>query len=125
MPVPYQLTLSAAQQAELVQTRDHAAKAYLRERAAVLLKICQRIQAPRSGPQRRFESASPRHHRRLGPSLRVSRAGRAAHPRRTWTQAGFSPLLPPEQAQAEASRLLEQSPWQAGRSRSRWWLDGV
>lgn len=39
MPVPYQLTLNEAQRSELRQTRDHAAKPYLRERAAVLLKI--------------------------------------------------------------------------------------
>lgn len=39
MPVPYQLRLSEAQRNDLRQTRDHAAKPYLRERAAVLLKI--------------------------------------------------------------------------------------
>lgn len=39
MPVPYQLTLTAAQQTELVQSRDHAPQPYLRERAAALLKI--------------------------------------------------------------------------------------
>ena len=56
MPVPYQLTLSAAQRAELVQTRDHAAKAYLRERAAALLKIASRYtlqEAARSGGLKR------------------------------------------------------------------------
>lgn len=36
MPVPYQLRLSEAQRNDLCQTRDHAAKPYLRERAAVL-----------------------------------------------------------------------------------------
>ena len=39
MPVPYQLRLSEAQQRELLQTRDRAHQPYLRERAAVLLKI--------------------------------------------------------------------------------------
>lgn len=39
MPIPYQLCLTTSQQAELVQTRDHAAQPYLRERAAALLKI--------------------------------------------------------------------------------------
>jgi transposase len=39
MPIPYQLSLTITQRAELLQTRNHAPKPYLRERAAVLLKI--------------------------------------------------------------------------------------
>ncbi len=39
MPVPYQLRLNEAQRSELLQTRDHTHQPYLRERAAVLLKI--------------------------------------------------------------------------------------
>jgi transposase len=39
MPRAYQLDLTLEQEAELVRTRDHAAKPYLRERAALLLKI--------------------------------------------------------------------------------------
>ena len=39
MPVPYQFHVSVAQRSELRQTRDHAQEPYLRERAAVLLKI--------------------------------------------------------------------------------------
>lgn len=42
--------------------------------------------------------------------------------------AGASPPafpLPTEQAQAQVCALLQQAPWQAGLSRSRWWLDGI
>lgn len=39
MPTSYQLALTSDQEAELVRTRDHAPQPYLRERAAVLLKI--------------------------------------------------------------------------------------
>ena len=39
MPRPYQLALTTDQEAELVRTRDHAHQPYLRERAAILLKI--------------------------------------------------------------------------------------
>jgi transposase len=39
MPTTYQLALTSDQEAELVRTRDHAQQPYLRERAAVLLKI--------------------------------------------------------------------------------------
>ena len=39
MPTAYQLLLTQEQEAELVRARDHAPQPYLRERAAVLLKI--------------------------------------------------------------------------------------
>jgi transposase len=39
MPTPYQLSLTQEQEAELVHARDYAPQPYLRERAAVLLKI--------------------------------------------------------------------------------------
>jgi hypothetical protein len=39
MPTPYQLPLTPEQEAELAHARDHARQPYLRERAAVLLKI--------------------------------------------------------------------------------------
>ena len=39
MPTPYQLPLTHEQEAELTRARDHAPRPYLRERAAVLLKI--------------------------------------------------------------------------------------
>lgn len=39
MPTPYQLPLTSDQETELVRTRDHAPQPYLRERAALLLKI--------------------------------------------------------------------------------------
>lgn len=39
MPRTIQLELSEAQRAELQHMRDHAAKPYLRERAAALLKV--------------------------------------------------------------------------------------
>ena len=39
MPTPYQLPLTPEQEAELVRARDHAPQPYLRERAAILLKI--------------------------------------------------------------------------------------
>lgn len=39
MPIPYHLALTNEQEAELVHTRDHAPQPYLRERAAILLKI--------------------------------------------------------------------------------------
>jgi len=39
MPTRAQLALDAAAQQELCQVRDHAPKAYLRERAAVLLAV--------------------------------------------------------------------------------------
>jgi transposase len=39
MPTPYRLALPDNQEAELVRTRDHARQPYLRERAAILLKI--------------------------------------------------------------------------------------
>lgn len=39
MPKPLTLTLSSTQRLELERLRDHAAKHYLRERAAALLKI--------------------------------------------------------------------------------------
>ena len=39
MPVPSQLRVSSAQREEFVQTRAHARQPYLRERAAVLLKM--------------------------------------------------------------------------------------
>lgn len=35
----FHLTLTAAQQAELIHLRDHAPSAYLRERAAAILKV--------------------------------------------------------------------------------------
>jgi hypothetical protein len=39
MPKVYRLNLSAAQKAELQQVRDRHPKAYLRERAAAILKV--------------------------------------------------------------------------------------
>jgi transposase len=39
MPASYQFALTSEQEAELVHARDHAPQPYLRERAAVLLKI--------------------------------------------------------------------------------------
>lgn len=39
MPTPSHLALTHNQEAELVRTRDHARQPYLRERAAILLKI--------------------------------------------------------------------------------------
>lgn len=39
MPAPLSLQLSAEEQAALEDIRDHAPKAYMRERAAALLKI--------------------------------------------------------------------------------------
>ena len=39
MPTSYQLALTPEQETELVRARDHAPQPYLRERAAVLLKI--------------------------------------------------------------------------------------
>lgn len=39
MPVAYCLTLGTAQRTTLEQLRDHGPKAYLRERAAVLLAV--------------------------------------------------------------------------------------
>ena len=39
MPTRYQLSLTQQQEAELVRARDHAPQPYLRERAAMLLKI--------------------------------------------------------------------------------------
>lgn len=41
MPAPLTLTLTAEQQRELEATRDHHAHAYMRERAAAILKIAQ------------------------------------------------------------------------------------
>jgi transposase len=39
MPTAYQLPLTQEQEVELVHARDHAPQPYLRERAAILLKI--------------------------------------------------------------------------------------
>ena len=39
MPPPLQLTLTDAQQHELTDLRDHHPKAYIRERAAAILKV--------------------------------------------------------------------------------------
>ncbi|XWX03628.1 helix-turn-helix domain-containing protein [Aggregatilineales bacterium SYSU G02658] len=39
MPNPLQINLSEAQKEELEQARDHSPKAYVRERAAAILKI--------------------------------------------------------------------------------------
>ena len=39
MPTPYRLALGEAERTTLEQLRDHGPKAYLRERAAVLLAI--------------------------------------------------------------------------------------
>jgi len=39
MPTAYQLPLTQEQEAELARARDHAPQPYLRERAAILLKI--------------------------------------------------------------------------------------
>ena len=39
MPTSYLLSLTQEQEAELVRARDHAPQPYLRERAAILLKI--------------------------------------------------------------------------------------
>ena len=41
MPKVYRLSLSPTQAAELVQVRDRHEKAYLRERAAAILKVAQ------------------------------------------------------------------------------------
>ena len=41
MPKVYRLSLSTAQKAELEQVRDRHEKAYLRERAAAILKVAQ------------------------------------------------------------------------------------
>ena len=39
MPTAYQLSLTQEQKADLIRARDHAPHPYLRERAAILLKI--------------------------------------------------------------------------------------
>lgn len=45
MPKPLQITLSEAERTELEQLRDKASKAYLRERAAAILKIADGMSA--------------------------------------------------------------------------------
>lgn len=42
MPKVYRLSLTATQQAELVQVRDHHVKPYLRERSGAILKVADR-----------------------------------------------------------------------------------
>lgn len=45
MPNPLQVKLNQAERSELEQLRDHGTKAYLRERAAALLKIADGLSA--------------------------------------------------------------------------------
>jgi hypothetical protein len=42
MPKVYRLTLTADQSAELIETRDHHAKPYIRERCGAILKVAAR-----------------------------------------------------------------------------------
>lgn len=52
MPKPLSLELSESQRQELETLRDHAAKPYLRERAAALLKIAAGISGRETARQR-------------------------------------------------------------------------
>ncbi len=81
MPVPYQLTLSELQRAELVQTRDHARQLYLRERAAALLKIASGQSIQVVVQQRGITPPSPRYALCLGPSLPARRLAGSGDPK--------------------------------------------
>jgi hypothetical protein len=59
VPMPRPVTLTAADRTELEDVRDHAPKAYLRERAAAILKVADGTPAAavaRSGLRRRRDS---------------------------------------------------------------------
>ncbi|HZC77395.1 MAG TPA: hypothetical protein VE258_06570 [Ktedonobacterales bacterium] len=131
MPRPLQLSLTSVERAALLGARDHHAKAYLRERAAAIVRVADGWSAravARSGcrkPRRvetvgRWVAGSP-------PSAGTGSLG-------CWCRrdAGASPLfLPPHAAAAAAAaraalvEVLYRAPRLFGRVRSRWWLDGL
>ena len=94
MPNPLQITLSEKQRAELEELRDHSQKAYLRERAAAILKIGEGKSASevaRSGllKRRQYQTVCDwvQRFQRAGIVGLVIRQGRGR-------KAAFSPSLP-------------------------------
>jgi len=53
------VVLSSVQRAELEELRDHAAQAYLRERAAALLKVAEGLSAARVARERLLKRHKP------------------------------------------------------------------
>lgn len=134
MPAAYKLELSDEQKAELEETRRRHPKAYMRERAAAILKVAagESIrQVALNGLLQRREPETVKEWisrylvERL-PGLKI-RPGRGRKP-------VFSPL-DEETAEAKVEQVLRQSPRRYGILRSRWrlqdvgralnWLNGV
>src|SRR5712692_5245130 len=111
------------QRTELVRVRDSAAKAYLRERAAAILKVAAGTRGPRS--------------RALACSVRAnptpSTPGSTASPKAGWpgassgTDAGASPLFPPQFLDPEPAKqailhVVRRDPRLVGIAGTRWTL---
>ncbi len=126
MARPYKLVLTAEQRAELEQLRDHHPKAYVRERAAALLKVADgqsiRQVAWRGLLKRRNpETVKGWGLRYLaeGPEGLLVRSGRGRKP------AFYPQHATAEEAADELQEVVRRSPRLYGLPRSRWWLDGL
>lgn len=133
MPKVFKLSLTVKQEKELIAARDHHEKAYVRERAAAILKVGggQSIrQVALNGLLKRHDPHTVKswivRYLRTGLKGLLVKAGRGR-------KAGFVPLSETE-AQEAVDFVLHQSPRQYGLKRTGWrlqdvgrvlgWLDG-
>lgn len=128
MPKARQVVLSKEQKDELLQARDHHPKAYVRVKAAAILKVAagqsmRQVAANGLLKAVKEEVVSDWIDRYLEqglPGLLV-RQGRGRKP--AFAQA--QQPLEFEVAAAQLSETLHQSPELFGLPRARWWLDGI